>query len=131
MISVLQHRPTLEICIRIPMSKSLPHKILYFIGVNLRCLNVKSVFMTFLKTIKYLCLVCIFICLCLSCNSDRDKNWFDNGATYMCYEYSQLGYPQMIGTCQRCGGMTASYAFLYCYDCAKKLNRCQHCGVER
>jgi hypothetical protein len=60
-----------------------------------------------------------------------DDNWLDNGSSYLCSDCRKLGFICMIGECSRCGDMTASAAFKYCYDCAKELDCCQHCGRSR
>jgi RecJ-like exonuclease len=80
---------------------------------------------------KYeLFIIIVMLLLFLNCNK-IDGEWFDNGLNYLCPECRDKGFLTTIGTCQRCGGMTSSISFKYCYDCAKELNRCQCCGVER
>ena len=37
----------------------------------------------------------------------------------------------MDGECERCGATTGTISYKYCYDCAKELNCCQMCGIER
>jgi hypothetical protein len=49
-------------------------------------------------------------------------------AWVLCPKCAGRGYTEDIGTCSKCGGHTASGQFSLCADCAKKLNRCCHCG---
>jgi hypothetical protein len=68
----------------------------------------------------------------ISCNYHSDSNeWLDNDAVYLCPDCRGNYYPDMTGKCENCDGLTSSYAFKYCYSCAKELNVCQCCGVER
>jgi len=70
--------------------------------------------------------------LFIVCQSgEHTDEWFDNGLVYFCPNCRGDFYPDAVGECENCNGMTSSCAFKYCYDCAKELNVCQYCGVER
>ena len=70
----------------------------------------------------------LILCFLVNCAGEP---WLDNDVVYFCPDCRGKYYVDMVGECERCNGMTASCAFKYCYDCAKELNCCQMCGVER
>lgn len=59
------------------------------------------------------------------------KLWLDDGVSYLCPEHMDLADAHYLelAPCAECHeNMTR---FMYCYDCAKELGRCQYCGIER
>lgn len=64
----------------------------------------------------------------IACQKDE---WQDEQGIYLCPDCRDKAYVYMVGSCERCGEMTASISFMYCYDCVKETNACQRCGVER
>ena len=75
-------------------------------------------------------LVFIFALLFLNCVSEGES-WSDDGHLYQCPECQGKPFLHAIGECERCGDMTVSISLKYYYDCAKELNCCQRCGIER
>jgi len=73
-------------------------------------------------------LISITLFASIVCQKDE---WLDNGVHYFCPDCRDKAYVDVIGACERCDEMTASISFMYCYDCAKEIDACQRCGVER
>jgi hypothetical protein len=70
-------------------------------------------------------------CLVLFC-SHNGGDWLDMpGITYRCPGCADDAVVHAIGECDRCGGVTTSMSYKYCYDCAKELDCCQMCGMPR
>ena len=70
----------------------------------------------------------IVLCFLVNCTGEP---WVDDGNRYLCPECKHRLVLWEIGSCERCGATTGTIANKYCYDCAKELNCCQRCGVER
>jgi hypothetical protein len=61
-----------------------------------------------------------------------DEEWLDNPlGGYRCPGCRDNGLLWVVGVCARCGCGTSSISYKYCYECAKKLDRCQLCGIPR
>jgi len=72
------------------------------------------------------------LCFLTSCVERMgDDGWLDSGRHYFCPDCQGRAHLDAIGTCSRCGDMTSSISFKYCYECAKELDRCQYCGRPR
>ena len=75
-----------------------------------------------------LCSLLLFV----ACRSgEHTDEWLNNGSVYLCPNCRGGYYVDEVGECENCNGMTSSCAFKYCYDCAREMNVCQYCGVER
>jgi len=70
----------------------------------------------------------LVLCFLVNCTGEP---WLDNGANYLCPECKYLPVWYMLGECERCGAEISTISYKYCYDCAKELNCCQMCGIER
>ena len=70
----------------------------------------------------------LILCFLVNCTGEP---WLDNGANYLCPECKYKLVLFMDGECERCGATTGTISYKYCYDCAKELNCCQMCGIER
>ena len=70
----------------------------------------------------------IILCFFVNCAGEP---WLDNGANYLCPECKDKLVLYMDGECERCDATTGTISYKYCYDCAKELNCCQMCGIER
>lgn len=57
--------------------------------------------------------------------------WLDDGYTYLCPECRGALVYMMLGECEHCGEYNTSCSYKYCYSCAKYLDCCQMCGIER
>jgi len=73
-------------------------------------------------------LLCAFIPLVLYVACDRD--WFDNGTSYLCPECTYKAVHPAISECDICHCEIA-VSYKYCYDCAKTMDCCQMCGIKR
>ena len=70
----------------------------------------------------------IVLCFLVNCTSEP---WVDDGNRYLCPECKDSPFLQLGDICERCGAGTDVNPLKYCYDCAKELNCCQRCGIER
>ena len=70
----------------------------------------------------------IVLCFLVNCTGEP---WLDNGVNYLCPECKNGPAVHVYGPCGRCDTATITISFKYCYDCAKELNCCQRCGIER
>ncbi len=62
---------------------------------------------------------------------DDTGEWLDDSSMYLCPDCRGNCLFDMVGTCERCDGGTPSISLKYCYTCAKEIDACQDCGVER
>jgi hypothetical protein len=76
-----------------------------------------------------LLVACIFLMATSYCATRLLDGWLDNGC-YLCPDCQDHAVLRALHPCERCGYYT-SMSFIYCYDCAKELARCQRCGRER
>jgi hypothetical protein len=70
----------------------------------------------------------IILCFLVNCIGEQ---WVDDGKRYLCPECKNLRALCVLGSCERCGTAISTISYKYCYDCAKELNCCQRCGIER
>ncbi len=70
----------------------------------------------------------LILCFLINCTGEP---WVDDGNRYLCPECKDRLVLCAIGSCERCGAQTSTVSYKYCYDCAKELNCCQMCGIER
>jgi len=70
--------------------------------------------------------------LFVACEHGFLDGWLDDdGISYLCPLCREKGVDTGRGTCERCGAHTIPMCYKYCYDCAKELDCCQYCGIER
>ena len=70
----------------------------------------------------------IVLCFLVNCIGEQ---WFDDGEKYLCPECKYRQFYDYGFICERCGASIPYSPVIYCYDCAKELNCCQRCGIER
>ena len=70
----------------------------------------------------------LVLCFLVNCTGEP---WVDDGNRYLCPECKYKPVLHALGSCERCGAEISTISYKYCCDCAKELNCCQRCGIER
>ena len=70
----------------------------------------------------------LVLCFLVNCIGEQ---WFDDGEKYLCPECKYRQFYDYGFICERCGASIPYSPVIYCYDCAKELNCCQRCGIEK
>jgi hypothetical protein len=70
----------------------------------------------------------LILCFLVNCAGEP---WLDDGTNYLCPECKHSHTLPALSSCERCGATIGTISYKYCYDCAKELNCCQCCGIER